>query len=94
MALEDPEATRVASLFHPAWDRLSQGAKKLHARNVHQVAGRELDQASDMIICWTPGGRGEGGTGQVIRIANYLEIPVFDLAVVEDKTLLDFINQE
>lgn len=29
----------IAKQFHPAWDRLSQGAKKLHTRNVAQILG-------------------------------------------------------
>ncbi len=33
-----------------------------------------------MVVCWTPGGRGRGGTGSAIRLARSREIPVHDLA--------------
>lgn len=72
---------QIAAKCHPAWNQCSQGAKKLHARNVNQVLGKNLDDPSDLIICWTPNGSGSGGTGQAIRIAKIAEVPVFDLAI-------------
>src|SRR4051812_44414023 len=30
-----PPAYEIAAQHHPAWDRLSAGARSLHARNVH-----------------------------------------------------------
>jgi len=88
----DPEAIRVAAQFHPAWDKCSIGAKKLHVRNVYLIGGRDLNTAPDMVICWTKDGKREGGTGQALRIAEHLQIPIFDLAVVEPETILEFIN--
>lgn len=88
----DPEAERIASQFHPAWDRCSQGARKLHTRNVFQVAGAELDTASDLVICWTKDGKRGGGTGQALRIAEHLNIPIFDLAITNPEHILNFIN--
>ena len=35
----------------------------------------------DMVICWTAGGQRGGGTGQALRIAEHLEVTIFDLAV-------------
>ena len=63
------EALEIAARFHPAWDALSRGARMLHGRNAHQVLGLYLDRPSDMLVCWTPEGSGDGGTGQAIRIA-------------------------
>lgn len=74
------EAHSIAAKHHPAWNRLSQGAKKLHARNVHQVLGANCDTPVHFVLCWTPGAQGGGGTGQAIRIAKAHGIPVFDLA--------------
>lgn len=77
---EIPEqAFLVAEQFHPAWNRLKQGAQKLMARNVCQVAGMDLNTPSLFVLCWTPNGSGSGGTGQALRIAKALKIPVFDL---------------
>lgn len=74
----DQELRDIASKHHPAWDKCSEGAKKLHARNVHQVLGNNLDSPSEFLVCWTPNGSGSGGTGQAIRIAQAYGVPIFD----------------
>jgi hypothetical protein len=75
------EAYGIAEQFHPGWKYLKFGAKKLHARNVHQIYGRDVTKPefSDCVICWTKGGKGEGGTGQALRMARHHEIPIYDL---------------
>lgn len=87
-----PEALRVAAGFHPAWGRCTDGAKKLHTRNVYQVSGRDLNSKSELIICWTKDGARSGGTGQALRIASYLDIPIFDLAVCTPEDILEYVN--
>ena len=79
----------IAEYFHSAWDKCSAGAKKLHARNVNQILGRDLDTSAKMVICWTPNGKSGGGTGQAIRIAQYYDVPVFDLALAETRDKLN-----
>lgn len=78
-----------AMKFHPAWHRLSDGSKKLHARNTHQVLGQYLDKYSRFVLCWTPNGKGGGGTGQAIRIAKYYAIPVFDFGNIATRRTFD-----
>lgn len=83
-----PTALKMAESVHPAWDRCSDYAKQLHARNCFQVLGPNLDSPSKYVICWTPDGAEHGretsidtgGTGQAIRIASLHNIPVFNLA--------------
>jgi hypothetical protein len=65
--------------FHPAWDRLSQGAQKLMSRNVAQILGENMDKPSDIVFCWTPGGKMVGGTAQAIKIAEANKIKVVNL---------------
>lgn len=79
------EAFEIASRHHPAWFRLSRGAKMLHARNVHQVLGPNVAEPtpSKFVLCWTKGGKGGGGTGQAIRVAGVYGVPVYDLGVPE-----------
>lgn len=72
------KAFEIAEQYHPYWNNLSQGARKLQARNTHQVLGWKLNEPSDFIICWTKNGSGSGGTGQALRIAKAYNIPVFD----------------
>lgn len=40
------EAVEIASTIHPTWNRLGRGAKALHARNVYQVLGLDLNTPS------------------------------------------------
>lgn len=78
------EAFDIAKQFHPAWNRLSQGAKKLQARNSHQILGPDLNTPSDFVICYTKDGKLVGGTSQAIKVANHYNIPVFNIGSYND----------
>jgi len=75
------EAYELAEKLHPAWNRCSQGAKKLHARNIHQILGPTLspDEYSSFVVCWTPNGNLVGGTATAIKLANNNNIEVINL---------------
>jgi len=47
------------------------------------LLGKDLTVPVGAVICWTPGGSGEGGTGQAIRVAQAHEIPVLDMGSKE-----------
>lgn len=83
LIVSDPNAYDIAKSFHHYWDNLSDGAKKLQARNSHQVLGLDLETPSQFVVCWTKSGEGSGGTGQAIRIANHYGVPVFDAGKYE-----------
>lgn len=68
----------IVKQAHPAYAWLSTTIRKLHARNVCQVLGEDLKTPVTCVLCWTPRGKGGGGTGSAIRIANLRQIPVFD----------------
>jgi len=76
-----PEALRIAESYHPAWDRCSEGARKMHARNVYQILGLNLNNPVVFVVCWTKNGRAVGGTGQALRIASdpAYAIPIYNL---------------
>lgn len=83
----------LAEQYHPRWDRCSSHAQKLLARNGMQVLGRNLDDPSGFIVCWTKDGKASGGTGQAIRIANAKRIPVFNLKMYDaEKELFEFLE--
>lgn len=84
------EAYAIAAYHHPNWGRLTQGAKKLHARNVHQILGYDVErpQPSSFVICWTSDGKGKGGTGQALRIAKSRNIEIYDLYNEKDLTTM------
>lgn len=92
--VDGPAYQKVASQVHPAWHRCSEGAKKLHARNVAIILGEDGQTPVDFVVCWTKDGGATGGTGLAIRICNQLDIPVFNLFYEDalDK-LSDLVNQ-
>ncbi len=68
-----------AATFHPAWDRCSDFAKLLHARNSAIILGATLNDPVLNVICWTKDGKDSGGTGQALRIARAHCINVWNL---------------
>lgn len=91
------EAFEMASLIHPSWERLSDGAKKLHARNCSQILGQDLKTPTKFVVCYTKDGKGGGGTGQAIRLARQYNIPIFDVGAYSSinqfkRELFSFIN--
>lgn len=85
----DEGSSLIASKIHPAWGRLSQGAKRLHSRNANQVLGRDLKTPSRYVLCYAPldkKGEPKGGTRSSIKIAEEWGIPVFNLVKSEDIT--------
>ena len=75
---DDIEAINIAKKYHPAYNGLSQGAKRLISRDSYQVLGKDLKTPSKYIICYTDG---TGGTSQALRIAEDIQIniPIFNL---------------
>lgn len=89
--LPSDAARAAAPHFHPAWGKLTRGAQALHARNLHQVLGPDLDAPSEFLICWTPGGRVTGGTATAIRVAQKHGVPVYNLASWSPGKVLDLV---
>lgn len=85
---QTPQAYEIAKKYHPAYERLSYGAKKMMARNCYQVLGKSLKSPVEFVICWTKDGKASGGTGQAIRIAEDSNIPVYNLNKEGDATKL------
>lgn len=77
----------LATTIHPAWDKLSRGAKALMARNTGQILGKDLQTPVEFVVCWTPDGCDSeekrsaktGGTGAAIALACRHSIPVYNL---------------
>lgn len=75
----------IARLLHPNGKNLNPQALELHARNTYQIIGQDMNTPVDLVICWTEGGRGEGGTGQALRLAKMLNIPIIDFGSCKDQ---------
>lgn len=80
------EAEEIASSVHPAWDRLSRGARALHSRNCFQVLGKDLRTPSKFLVCYASTdkhGVPKGGTRTAWVLADSHNIPCFNLAIPE-----------
>lgn len=89
---------RIAAGIHPAWSTLSEGAKKLHARNVLQILGQNAHEdggdVTDALICWTPHAEPVGGSRTAIILAQRYNVPIFNLADLSDRPkLVDWFDR-
>lgn len=82
-------AIGMAMAFHSAPWHLTQGAEKLHGRNMHIILGSELRQPVSLVVCWTKDGKEIGGTATGIRCALKYGIPVFNLARYTAREVLE-----
>jgi hypothetical protein len=73
------QALATVEQYHPAADRLSPFVRSLMARNAMQVMGPAMDRPADLIVAYTPGAAVTGGTGQALRMAGELGIPIRNL---------------
>jgi len=73
------EYEEMAAKYHPKWKFLRQGARKLHTRNVG-ILFPEPHTPVKMVIAWPSQKPGGGGTGQGMRIAEGLGIPLVDIS--------------
>lgn len=76
-------AWAIAERVHPNWAACTQGARRLHTRNVYQVLGRDLNTMSEFVVAWAPVIKGKpiGGTATALKLAGELGIPCFNLYV-------------
>ena len=75
----DDKYYEITKTFHPNVKALSRGALSLMNRNACQVLGLNLDKYTNCIVCWTKDGKLMGGTAQAIKIANFYNIPVYNM---------------
>lgn len=89
------EAESIVEDVHPAWDKCSQGANKLHTRNVYQVLGKGLYEPSDLLICYAePTKTGvKGGTNTAWTLAKEHSVKCFNLWFEEEfERVVEFVN--
>lgn len=82
------KAYSLAEEIHPAWDKCSNGAKSLHARNTMQILGERLDAPSKFILCYgVPEKKGsvipKGGTRTACILGQQHGVQIFNLHVEE-----------
>lgn len=72
----------IASRFHVAWEFMRVGDQNLHARNVPQVLGLDLQTPSDLVVyCANESGNGvvSGGTATAVKIARHHNIKTINI---------------
>jgi hypothetical protein len=69
----------------PSFNLMKPYIQKLLARNMMQVLGRDGKTPSEFLVCWTPLGTEDGGTGYAIRCARAHGVKIYNLAKTEDK---------
>lgn len=77
----EQQANLLVNRIHPAPELLSAGARKLHARNMYQVLGRELNDPSQFTVCYTEPTYRKGGTRTAVILSMENNIPVWNLAI-------------
>lgn len=76
------EGQKAIEEFHPAPDKLSQGARLCIARNYYQIHGFDDYPPIKFVVCCSDtnaDGEVIGGTGHAVRIAKHLGVPVFNI---------------
>lgn len=74
-----PKAMDLGRLYCDHWHELNGTNRKIHARNIHQVLGRDLKTPSKIVICYTKDGVYKGGTVTAMNTADRNGIPVVNL---------------
>lgn len=82
--IHSDESMESVMKYHPAPHVLSEAARKLMSRNYYQIHGfGDLPKVDFVVCCADPirnsNGEVKGGTGQAVRIALDLNIPVFNI---------------
>lgn len=88
------EAYTLAEKYHPAWNNVSDGAKRLLVRDGFQILGADLQTPVHLVVCWTPSlwrpGIKAGGTAQALRLAHDKGIKMLNLR--DEKILTDVVD--
>ncbi len=92
------EAFAIAERIHPAWERCSNGARSLHARNTMQCLGENLDKPSRFILCYGESEKKgsvipKGGTRSCCKLGEEYLVEIFNLYLEEHlKRVEEWVN--
>ena len=83
----DESSIVQACKYHPAADRMKDGAKKFLSRNYRLLQGKNLKSAAKFVVIWSEDGASKlsektfktGPVGHVLSIAASIKTPVFNL---------------
>lgn len=75
------KAVELAGQCHPAWHHCDDYSRSMHARNVYEILGTDLNTPSDFVLCYAKTNRNGvviGGTGTAIKLAQCHSVPVYN----------------
>jgi hypothetical protein len=85
----DNKLEEIASSIYPNWRMAKHYVKSLHARNVQQILGKNADDKSDFVVCYTDRPYDDpykvGGTMFGIKLAMKHGIPVYNLILDKER---------
>lgn len=92
LVLPEPIPTNIVSIargIYPHWDYVTEPVRRLHARNVMQILGWDLNDPSAFVVCYTErpynDPKAVGGTLFGIKLAEANDIPVYNFFVRGDR---------
>jgi hypothetical protein len=77
-------ANKLVDYIHPNPKALKNGPRLLHCRNIPQVVGANLEEPSDVLLCYAPWSNSDktavkGGTNTAFQLARLLDVPILNL---------------
>lgn len=85
------QSMRLASQYHPYWNRMHQNTKLLMSRNVFILLGADLQTPVDFVVFWQSLEDDQSvtsGTNHTRRMAQSFGIPLFNMRVPADQDAL------
>lgn len=89
-------AMGIAAECHPVWHHCDDYTRHMHARNVYEILGTDLNTPSDFVICHARTNRNGvvmGGTATAIKLANDRSIPIFNGYTTSFEQLHEFLKE-
>ena len=88
------ECFELTLKYTPNLEFFKRQTQLLICRDTYQVLGGNLNTPVEFIVCYTNNGNTSGGTGYAIRIAESMNIPVFNRGLYNDydSFLQDIMN--
>jgi len=87
------EVSKYVPLDRPPLKNMKPFVQQLLGRNMKQILGARGNQPVEFVVCWTPLGKDDGGTGYPIRCAKARGITVYNLKNEKDhKEFKEFLG--
>lgn len=84
------EVVQIAKKYYTRWDFVEESIRRLHARNVYQILGRNLVTPVEFVVCWTDRPDTDtGGTQFGMHLAKDYGIPVYNFYTLTGAILFE-----